>query len=188
MTRFDLDPGFIKLRYDDSHRPHFQTLCVDPSGVVTAGVEPDFAVKGGGTASMSTCIAAYAAILKTDFAAATTLISAEFWSKPTPSSDPVWIFAVPINLAGTASGSETFTRQVNRSYRTGAGHLMRIVTEGVSSIFPNDTSSPIGTDALSTFLLGNTNFIVARDMSFPVAKLNYSVKTNDALRKKELGL
>lgn len=189
MTEFSLSPGFVKLRYDDSHRPHFQTLCVIPSGAVVVGDEPRFERRTGAPELFSTLIELYAAALQSNFAAATTLVEATFWSKPLEDDDPIWIFTHPLNLAGTGGGSETFTRQVNRSFRTANGHIMRNVVEGVSNIFANDVSMPLPlVDTVTAFCLGANNFLVGRDNGMPAAALNYSVKTNDALRKKELGL
>jgi hypothetical protein len=189
MTKFPLSPGWVDIRYDDSHRTHHQKLQVDPSGVITPGVEPLLATRSGGPTLMSTLVAAYAAVMKTQFAAASEVVLAEFWSQPLPTDDPVWIFAVPINLAGTGGGTEEFTRQVSRSFRSGAGHLLRIEYLGVSSIFVNDQNTPLtGADPIATYLASAGNFILARDNSFTVAPLNYQTKTNDKMRKLEIGL
>lgn len=189
MTQFGLNPGFVRFRYDDTHRTHWATYQVDPSGVITAGVEPSFAIKGGGDALMSVCIAGWTAALATQLAAASGTVLAEFWSKPTASDDPVWIYAVATPQSGTGGGTETFVKQVNRSFRTGAGHLMRNVVVGISTSVGDDTVAPLPpTDDLAEYLLSDDNWIMGRDNSFPVAPLNYSIKTNDVLRAKELGL
>jgi hypothetical protein len=189
VTQFSLAPGFLKVRYDDAHRPHFQTLSVIPNGAVVVGDEPRFERRTGAAETMETLVELYAVVLAANLAAATTIVEATFWSKPTEDDDPIWIFTHPLNVAGTAGGTETFTRQVNRSFRTQNGHIMRNVIEGVTSLFGNDVSTPIPPgDAISDFLMGANGFITGRDNGLPAARLNYSVKTNDALRKKELGL
>lgn len=189
MTEHGLEPGFVKVRYDDTHRRHFATLQVKPSGSVAVGVEPTFVTKSGGTVSMSAAIAAWVAVFKLNFAAATSIVSADFWSKPTAGDDPIWVFTVDVGVAGTGGGTETFTRQLNRTFRTLGGHILKNVAEGISSAIPNDFIGPIpNDDAVAVYLLSGASWILGRDDAFPAASLNYMTKTNDALRKKELGL
>lgn len=189
MTQFSLAPGFLKVRYDDSHRPHYQTLCVLPSGAVVVGDEPRFERRTGSPELMSTLVELYAVALQADLATTSTIVEATFWSKPLEGDDPIWVFTHPLNLAGTGTGADTFTRQINRSFRTQNGHIMRNVVEGIRSAIPNDVSTPLtGADAIGAFLMGANAFIVGRDNGLAAAMLNYSTKTNDALRKKELGL
>lgn len=189
MTRYTLDPGFIKLRYDDPHRTHFQTLCVLPFGAVVVGTEPRFLLRDGSDVVMHTLTELYAAAMQPNLASTSTIVEATFWSKPTADADPIWIYTDALNLAGNGSGTETYTRQINRSFRTSNGHIMRNVIEACVSGLPNDTSTPLNpAESMSAFLLGANGFIVGRDNGYPAAALNYSTKTNDALRKLELGL
>jgi hypothetical protein len=141
---------------------------------------------------MSTLVDAYIAVLKTIYDADTTFVSAEFWSKPQPSDDPVWVFEHPIGVIGTVSGSVQLAGELVFSYRTAGGHLMKQYFMDFSDAIPLNVRTPLGSIGagananIRDYTLGSTAWATGKDGFFPVAPLNYTSKMNDTLRRKEI--
>lgn len=184
-----LSPGFVKIRYQYATRPHTMTLPVLPDVTPVVGVEPIFKNKGGGTADMDTAIGMLLTVLRPFFFTDMDLQSAEFWSQPTADSDPVWIYNLPIAMAGTGTGATAQIKQGCMTFRTGAGGIYKMffmepATSATSVVL---TAYPFPAGALTNmanFLTGNTGWIVGRDGAFPAVGITYTTKDNDKLRKK----
>ncbi len=189
MSEHPIAPGWVDILVNDGKRNHHNKLPVSPAGTVTIGTEPSFQTKGGSSVPMSDLVAAWATLIKPFYAAAVTIVEADFWSQPSAESDPVWVYAVPIGVIGTATGATTYTRQYMETFRTMSGNLLKLVFLPCAASIPVDVAGGLTvTDPIAAFVVSNDDWIIGRDNAFPAAPLSYSVKTNDALRRKELGL
>lgn len=194
MTEYALSPGFVLIKQNDGHRPHTMKIPVFPVGTPVVGTEPAFETKSGGSVFMSTAVSNLVAVLKTQFPATTTFSTAEFWYQATEDSDPVWVYEVPIGVIGTSAGAATYHQEIVMSFRSFKGHLAKLYLMAVSGTIINNqrgvllTTGLSGLGAIAAYALDNDSWLRARDDSVLVAPLNYSVKTNDVLRNKELGV
>lgn len=194
MAHNSLAPGFVKVQYTFAGLTHHATLPVIPSGFLIPSVEPSFVPNGGGTVLMGTAVDAWIDLVLPFFGSGTDFISAEFWSKPTPESDPVWIYTHPIGESGSAGTAGVQMLQHVTTYRTAAGGLFKQYFMEVSGIITPNTRDPYPftsggiSDLLADYLIGTSGWIYGRDGGKIVLPLYATAKTNDALRKRRLGL
>lgn len=192
MTQFSDAPGFVLLNYQNGSFPHQQKIQVIPAAGVAVGTEPSFLTKASGNVLMSTCVDAYVALVKTIYDADTTFISAEFWSKPQPEDDPIWVYEHPIAVVGTVAGAVQLAGQLVFSYRTYGGHLMKQYFMDFSDQIPLNVRTSLGSIGagananIRNYTLSDDAWMTGKDGEFAVAPLIYTSKLNDALRRKEL--
>lgn len=190
MTINSLSPGFVKIRYARGAVSHTQTLPVIPALTPVVDEPPTFLTKGGGSVGMSAAIDGFMAVFKPLFFSDVDFASAEFWSQPTPTDDPIWIYNYPIALSGTGTGSSAIAGQGTLTLRTSGGGIAKLMAmECITSLLTVPVSSfpfPVGSIAtLAAYMTHLTNaWIVGRDGYFPAVPIKFTTKTNDALRRK----
>lgn len=188
MAQNSIAPGFVKLFYAVASRPHVQVLPVDVFGTPTVGIEPEFNLKNGSSDLMSACVDAWIALLQPAYHSTANFSFAEFWYKPTPESDPTWIYTYEIGEVGTAVTAATANGQAVISLRTSVGGLLKVYM--MESSFVANLRDPYpfsgGFVAFHNYLIGGTSWITGRDGGFPVVGIAATTKINDALRKKYL--
>lgn len=193
MTVFDLSPGFVKILYVRDTIQHVQTIPVAPSGDIVVGEEPSFFRNVNPPDLMGVCVDELIALYKPIFGADVDISSAEFWSKPEPEDDPFWVFTHDVGEVGTAGSASAPFLQSTMTLRTASGHHYKNVLVAISSVFPNDlrTFWPFSAGVfknLADYLIGDDSWIVGRDGANLVVPTTFTTKTNDAVRKKVLGL
>lgn len=191
MAHNSLSPAFVKLYYNISSITHVQTIPVQPSGTPTVGTEPNVVPASGGPIALSQFITDYMVVFRPMFSSLTTIQSAEFWYMPTPTSDPIWIYDHPINLAGTTGATSTLMSQGVLTFRTALGGIFRWYGMELAAGFALNqriagTSLTSQTLALSNYLKGSTSCFLGRDNAKLMVPIWYSSKINDALRKRRL--
>lgn len=193
MVQNTLYPGFVKITYVTSGIQHSMVIPIDPVGGWDVGSEPSFEQKGGTTITMSAAIAAYIPLLQPFFSSLTEFIQAECWIYPSVSDDPIWIYSHPIGLAGTSGAATTLMSQGVISYRTRAGGIYKTyLMELASTITLNVRNSyPFGAGSVTNlvnYTIGANSWIMGRDGAFLAVPIFFTTKTNDALRKRRLGI
>lgn len=189
----DIAPGFIKIKYTGATLTHFQILPVVPSGTLTPGNLPTVVQKNSTNVTMNIAIDAYIAILKAEVPNTVTFVEAELWSKPTPASNPIWIYTHPLGVVGTNATATDQLKQRVMSYRTSLGgggfnYLLQIPTNVAVNARQNFPSSNTPANNTMAWLMGATSVVVGRDGGYPVVGNWYTTKYNDAARKKVLDL
>jgi hypothetical protein len=187
MTLNSLAPGFVTISYTGySSRPHLMTLPVQPFGSVTPGVEPSLTLNNDTEYDLSLAVDPFIAVIKPQFASGTEFGTVTYWSKPTPSSDPVWIYEYTAGIVGTNAGTNVSMAQKVLITRTDAGGIHRLyLMECVAT--PNLKDVPpfaTGNQNIFTFLTGVAGFVRGRDGGKLVSGMAVWQKTNDALRRK----
>lgn len=186
MALNNLSPAFVKIKYTVGSRVHTATIPTIPYGSVIPGSEPNVTVRTGVPRVFSTAVTDWVTLAKVFFAATGTFDTAEFWSKPNPTDDPVWIYTHSIGVAGTSAGGTYTSSQMAMTFRTAAGGLYRAyLMETAVAVNSNWTYALLPADqkAFADYLMGNTSWIYGRDNAFLVACLFSRTKTNDALRR-----
>lgn len=118
--------------------------------------------------------------------------SGELWYKPTPTSDPLFIYGVSIAVVGTSTTATRVSGQYTQTLRSAGGSHMKI-TLMEPSISATDSVDnypyTVGINkTISDWLLSNANWIKAKDDTWPITGMRTLLKTNDALRKKQLSI
>lgn len=193
MAVNNLKPGFIQIHYTTSLIPHKMTIPVVPLPGWIPGNEPTLETNGVVDKIMSTAINEFIVLIKPFFAATTEFHRAEAWFYPAGVDDPVWVYTHIIGVVGTGAGAFAAASQGVLTFRTGLGGIYKLyMMEITSSIAINSRDAyPFGSALntnLATYLLGSGGWVFGRDNETLVVPLNYTTKTNDALRKRRLGL
>ena len=193
--RYDVGPLYAKMFYTSNGHSHVMTVCLKLASVSTpptVGVCPNVVTKGVTTLSADVALNEYADALKSMLSTSSAIDSYDIYYKPEPLSEPIWIYGAPIATAtGTATDASKANEQFTISFRSAAGHHMRI--QLMEAIFGYDTvyaPAAIAIEAHAapavTYLLGSTGAVVARDGTFPSAVIRGIGKYNDLLRRRFL--
>lgn len=192
MTHHTFAPGgFVKIFSTQNGVTHVQSVGVDVVSGYTVGEEPSFTPNVGSDVLMSVAVDAYITLLKPIFGPDTSFNQAEYWSKPTDESDPVWVFTHPIGEVGTGSTASADMLQAVMSFRTALGGLFRLYFMEISGDVPVNfrTSWPFGAGPylnLANYLVGDDGWIIGKDNGALVVPIYFTSKYNDALRKKRM--
>lgn len=185
MTVHDLSPGFIIVFYNSNGHSHKHVIPIS-NPIDTGGGEYTVASKSGGAIDVDTAMAAWATACKPLFAAGSTLLYWELWTKAGVSGDPVFRETGDLSVVGTNGGAAVALSQVVASYRTSLGGIGKVeFLETAQAV--NVVTKPVyagGFGTWATYILGAGSIYAGRDEGFPVSIPKIVTKTNDALRKK----
>lgn len=188
MAINDLSPAFARIYYTTlGNSTHIMTLPCVPSGDLIPGEEPAVLTYSGTPMPFGDAVTAYLNVVKPLWPALTSFLFAEFWSKPTPNDDPLFIWQEELAIAGTGAGSSQAYVQVSVTFRTQYGGLFRNVFIE-PNVTPNQRDDvPFGNATLTNllnYLKGTNSWIYGRDGGKIIAGIRMLSKTNDQLRKR----
>lgn len=186
MAPNSISPAFLRLEYFRGTVRHQMIIPVVLTPGFTPGDEPSLELKGGGSGTFSTMITNFVNVIKATFHTTVVFSQCEAWSKPTPTSDPIYIYTHPLNIAGTSGTAALVAGQYVLSHRSAAGGIHRLYLMEASVVANVVVNPPLtgNADAISDFMVASTSFFVARDGGYLVAPTRAISKVNDALRKR----
>jgi hypothetical protein len=133
----------------------------------------------GGTATpdLATAMEAWLTLLAARHNTGAVFGVIELWSYVPLTFDAVFISAYsPTIVAGSSATAEKVAGQETYTLRTMEGGIMRLVgietIVGTNDRVPYPTTTP-SVDAIFDFVRGATNWMLARDTSYPFAALNF---------------
>lgn len=189
-------PGFVRINYSVGFtgvapRRHTMTLPVRYAATEpTPGQEPSILLADNTSQLASAFMSSMVTQIGKMFGTGAEFQSFEYWSKPTPESDPVFLHLDPVTVQPTLTGTNIPFGQAVMTFRTLEGGIFKMYfMEGKT---PNTTRDlapyATGTPArdISNYVTGLSSPVVGRDTSPPIAAISYTGKTNDHLRKKYL--
>lgn len=184
-------PGFVLLQYQRGTFIHKAKLHVNPDGVYTPGDTPTLVQRDTSTIVWTTAVDDFINVIKGIFNTAVDFTLAEYWQKPNPADDPVFIQSHAPGLSGTVATATSVASQAIWTFRTFAGGIKRLyLMESVNT--PNQfISAPFAAGTVKTisdYMVAATGWIVGKDNSYPYVPLRYLTKTNDALLDKTQGV
>jgi hypothetical protein len=189
MTRYSLSPGYIVLQYA-AHAGHVHkaTFPVQWGETPEPTVEPVLLKVGGGTALMSAGVDTLLTALSVMLHIGDAFQVASAWYKPTPTSDPTWIYDYVSEIAGGSASVDISCLQSVWTFGTELGNLYRLfMMEGIGVVNVR-TNPPLTGDLgqVAAAILDDDSIVFARDNSRPVRIISHVTKLNDHLRKKFL--
>lgn len=191
MAANSLAPGYVILHYAVTFgteiHTHKQTLPVQPQLPVSVGSEPTFVDNNGDDILMSDAIDAYILLAKELFNTSCTFIMAEYWNKPTPESDPIWVYTYTIGVTGNRVGTAIEAGQITHSFRTEGGGIFKLVyleTPFVATYVDLYPFADADVTDLTDYLCSGVAWIHGRDGEKPAIPIKGVGKINDALRRK----
>lgn len=190
MTEFYPGPYEVEIFYTEGGIEHKQRLnCVV---VVEGGVGDPFSSfsvdsKGGGILALNAAVDAYIALMRPFFAATANITIANLYKYVANSYDKSFLATYDINQIGSAAGAVNLNHQTFLTFTTQLGNNIKFTW--LDDVSASNARIPIrdsgaGYQAMATYLVGGTNWILARDGSFPAGRLNFVGGQNEALFKR----
>lgn len=184
-------PNQVRLFYTCNTHPHVQQLnCEEVShpGVGYAIGNYDFATRAGGSVQADTAIDAWVALIKPMFSSTyTSFTHAEVWEYDPGTNDGHFLTVYSLGVSGTSGSGLITAGQAIMNFITQEGGNMRLdfmestIAQGNTDPYP----FPAGViQDTANFVIGTSNWIKARDSSFPVAARNWLPGVNEAWTKR----
>ena len=184
-----LSPAFVKQHYRSNGHEHTMTFSVILEDGFEAGSEPSLIKHGGGSVLLSTAMLAIAAKIKPFFHTTDNITVCDVYSQPTPTDEPLFIFAADIAVAGTNSSTDITAGEFVANFRTAhrGGYKMYLMESAadVNQRIVDFTGAAIYTD-LAAVVCGSDSVIYGRNNDKPFLMTSIVTKINDVLRRKYL--
>lgn len=189
MTQYFPGPYEVELQYVAAGITHKQRL--NATMVVEGDVGDPFSsysvlTRAGGSVALNTAVDAWVTLIKTQFANTINFTTATLYKYVTGTNEKNFRSTYNVAQVGTGSGSVASHQDIY-TFITQAGNGMRIslleTQRNSEARIPIDDGTA-SEKAIANFLIGTTNWIKARDGSFPIGKLNLSGGQNEALFKR----
>lgn len=142
--------------------------------------------RNGAQSSLQVLVDEYITLMRPLFSGTSNITIANLYKYVPNTFDKAFLGTYDINLTGSGVGSAVANQQLTLTFTTQFGNNVRLayldVRYNLSSRIPiRDATAEIL--ALSNYVTGPTSWIVARDGSYPIGKLNSSQGQNEALFK-----
>lgn len=184
-------PYQVRVHYTTASRPHVQRLNVAVSGTPDPGLNMasyDFILRGGGTVQADTAIAAWIGLIDSLFNTATTNFTHyELWKYAPGTDDATFMSVLEGGATGASASAVVPAAQSRMSFISTEGGTMFIdFMETIHQLAVTDPYPFANADvqAVANFVISSSNWILAKDTSYPIAARNWNVGQNEALFKK----
>lgn len=186
-------PWQVRLNYSvlaggftDTHQQRLN-CDMDTAGNVGDGFA-DFSVKRRNAAALSlfTAINDWVDLIDAVYNQNSTFIDAELWKYTAGTDDAAWYSSQSISQAGASVANAIRAQESIMTFRTFGGgsmrlHFMETITAAGITDFPPFSAEY---EAISSFVLGDGNWILARDNTYPATDVALHPGVNERLFKK----
>lgn len=190
MTQYYPGPWEVEIFYVEGGITHKQRLNCE---ILTTGASGDpftaFTVntKANTAIALNTAVDAYVALLKPLLATTTNITIGNLYQYLPDSYDKTFRSTYDINQIGTSAGAYNPNHQTMMTFTSALGNPFKwtILDDPATNqlrVPIRDATAPF--QNMANYLVGNTSWIIARDGSFPVGKLNIVGGQNEALFKR----
>lgn len=172
---------------------HIAKYNVDVAGSPAPGIdfsEIEFVTKGAGLVFGAVAAQAWADLVSDLFAVSTTITYFELWSVAPESFDRTYISTLESGTAGLRAQNTSVAAQSILTFRSQEGGSMRL--NFMETIYGQDvpvaqpTSIP-EVDAVGSFVVSDNNWLLARDTSYPIARVRWLPGQNEKLARTRYG-
>ena len=183
-------PYEIELKYTCSGEQHVQRLNCDVVGSPTPGTDPttiDMNLRSGSTIKVDAGVNAWTLLIDALFHTSVTFDDYTLWSYAPLTFDRTFIATATIGTNGVNAGAVNLSFQQILTFRTLEGGVMKLnFMESSATSIARLTYAASGPAvvAIFDFVNGTTNWILARDTSYPIAAIHSMGGENEALFKK----
>lgn len=187
MTSYPAGPYVVEIPQVYSNLTHSLTFNCDVIGEAAPGSAPTAITlrsHDGTGVNLDIGVNAAWALIRPFFQVLTLASSYTLWKQTVGVTDRQFISAGALSAPnGVNPGGNLPAQQLVLTWRSAAGGIMKLqMLEGVfegNARLPLLSSPDANVLNLSTYILGNDNWITARDRSFPVAAMNASYSQNE---------
>jgi len=183
-------PWEVVIYYTFSGLTHKQRLNCDLVTVGNIGDSfNDFTVLLRDTTDIDLDVAvqAWVDLIRARYNSNTTFQFAELYQVDQGTLERTYYSTYGLSDVGTGIGNDAPARQEAYTFRTQEGGLMRVVLVEAESPGEAIVAYPTGVTSINdifSFLVGSTNWILARDSSYPIAARNFCPTQNEVVYRK----
>lgn len=183
-------PYEVEIKYTVDSLKHVHRL--NTSIAVTPAVGEDVAnidllTKVAGSVNLDTAVNAYVNLIKANYHTSVTFDSYDLYQYQANNVPRKWLATALLGIAGTAAGSPVPAESTIWTFRTQNGGSMRLVhleTSFDSNLRESYASLGPSSQAFMDSVVADTNWILARDDSYPIVQLNRVLGQNERVFRK----
>lgn len=186
-----LSPGYVILHYTCQFgtelRPHKMTIPIEPGGAATPGIEPSVVNNSDDPVPLSTAVDNFLVGVLDVYSNQTQFTHAEYWSKPTPTSDPLYIYTYAMTGKIGTGGANISAGQATMSFRTNAGGIAKVTfmeSNIPTTLVDQAPFASLDHQDIADFLVGDDGWHRGRDGGLLITSLKLVGKLNDVLRRR----
>jgi len=183
-------PYEVEFRYTTSGVQHTARYNCDVTGTPVPGDLPSAIavnLRNGSTLTLDVIIANWVLLLDSLFHTSTTFDDYTFWKYTPLTYDRTFITTASIGSSGTGTNPTNLSHAIILTMRTIEGGVMKLnFMESLNVQISRLTYAASGPDvrAIFDFVTGLTNWVLARDTSYPIASIHSLGGENEAIFKK----
>ena len=191
MANRPAGPYIFEIPYVADGMTHPLTINCDTIGNPATGTNPSFVTlrsKDGTGVILSGAADAFWAVARAFFVGAVLASSYTLWKTNVLNSEREFVSAGTLTVPNGLTGATYLSQQMTLTWRSGGGNIAKLVLLDVNqpgnARVPTVSSGIAAVTALNSWVLSGSSFLMARDRSFPVAPMNYSLGQNEVLFNK----
>lgn len=183
-------PYQVDIHYTVDDLEHVQKLSLDLAADPTPGDTFDTiqaVTRAGGNVDLDDAIDAWETILLPRFSSDCQFTSCELFKCNNDNFNRIWLSSYSMSGVGTHVSAYAPANEVVHTYRTQEGGIMKVTWEECPLSF--FAKAPLGSASsyeatIRDFILSTSNWILARDTSYPIAALNLLYGQNEVIFRK----
>jgi len=183
-------PYEVEIIYTAGGLEHRSRLNCDANGTPSPGdaaTAIDLKTRGGGTVQLDTAVGALTDLFRVIYNDGDTFDSFNFWKYAAGTFDRTFITSASIGTSGQKVGAGNDNHANIYTFRTIEGGVMKIVLlDSTATEVIRQPAAGSGADnvAIFDFVVSTSNWILARDTSYPITANHLVGGENEALFKK----
>lgn len=179
--------GFIKLNYGQGANLSVATYWVSINTLLGVGVPHDLVQNDDSLIDFQTAISDWVALIDAFFNTGVDFSTAQLWSQPTDTDNPVFVEQVIVADNGVSATATNLYSQMAIMLYNDEGTVSRL--QFMNTIFAvnsieNFPITAVSVNDVVNYAIGVNGFIRSKRGAKFVAPKRYTTKTNDALRKR----
>lgn len=180
-------PFEVRIFYSVGGLTHVMKVNCKVDSAPVPGADPSTITllnRGGNTVPLLASVADFVATLQDVHSVDTDFDYAELWEYPPQSRDGTFITAWSLAVSGTVASTIIPAQQHTLTFRTQEGGVMKLVIlesafEGSGRISGSNDIAPFA--GVWSYVDADTGWLLARDTSWPIAKIRRSDGQNEAI-------
>lgn len=192
MTTFPSGPYSVQIPYIVSGLTHRLELNCNVIGAAPVGSAPaaiQLESQSDIGVNLAVGVNAFWNLIRVFYPATTLASTYTLWKHNPQNTERLYISAGSLTTPnGSSANPNILAFQTIFTWRTGKGNVAKIQLMeahfNLSTRLPLPSTGDAQINALNAYILGNDNWVMARDRSFPVAAMNVSHGQNEKLHRR----
>jgi len=182
-----LAPGFVRITYSGTKKPHHQIICVNFAGTPTPGVSPEILPTSGSPIDVGGAVLLYLATAwAPQFPSTVKAGLFDVYSVDPDTGERTFIYAGDGDTIGTSVAAQVAQSQAVWTFKSSVGRAIRVyLMEAVYAFDVRNVGSvpADGRQDMLDYVLSGDNMFYGQTNAYPLAFQTFISKENDVLRR-----